>query len=106
MPDQATAASLIATQAKLSIADAAEARNLLGRFLTPNLAAAAARHTDASIRELALRYLKEPADEGDPFAADLLRSLPNADDQSISRKSVATKKHENLKKRTVFPGES
>jgi len=25
---------------------------------------------------------------------------------SISRKTVATKKHENLKKRTAFPGES
>ena len=48
---------------------------MLDRFLTPNLAAAAARHADASMREIGLRYLKELAAEGDPFAEDLLRDL-------------------------------
>lgn len=61
--------------ARLDTASPAEICELLERFLTPNLAAAAARHADPGVRELALRYLKELADEGDPFAADLLRGL-------------------------------
>jgi hypothetical protein len=61
---------------KLATATAAELRILLARFLTPNLAAAACRHADPGVRELARGYLEELAAEGDPFAADLLRDLP------------------------------
>jgi len=60
-----------------SNASAMEVRDLLGRFLTPNLAAASARHADSGVRDLASGYLNELADEGDPFAADLLRDLTN-----------------------------
>jgi hypothetical protein len=59
--------------AVLASGDAAEARRLLERFLTPNVAAAACGHPDPGVRDTALRYLKELAAEGDPFAADLLR---------------------------------
>lgn len=61
--------------ARLSSNSAEANREMLDRFLTPNLAAAAARHPDASVREMGLRYLKELAAEGDPFAEDLLRDL-------------------------------
>lgn len=61
--------------ALLSTGDPKQICALLERFLTPNLAAAAMRHADAGVRELALRYLRELAAEGDPFAADLLRDV-------------------------------
>ncbi|MDD5198654.1 MAG: hypothetical protein PHC88_02540, partial [Terrimicrobiaceae bacterium] len=64
---------------KLPTATAQEVRALLGRFLTPNLAAAACRHSDPGVRKLALRYLEELAAEGDPFAGDLLRDLRAGD---------------------------
>lgn len=64
--------------AKLATGTPAEITALLQRFLTPNLAAAGARHADPGVSALARGYLVELAAEGDPFAADLLRELPAA----------------------------
>lgn len=60
---------------KLPQADEAAARHMLDRFLTPKVAEAALSHPSPTIRELGLRFLHELADEGNPFAAEILRSL-------------------------------
>ena len=49
-----------------------EALEMLARFLNPKVADAAARHADPRVREAGLRFLRELAAEGDPFARDLL----------------------------------
>ena len=52
-----------------------EALQMLGRFLTPRVAEAALTHPDPAVPELGLRFLRELAQEGDPFAAEILRKL-------------------------------
>lgn len=60
---------------KLPSANAAQAGEMLERFLTPKVAEAALRHPEESVRHLALRFLRELAGDGDPFAQDILKSL-------------------------------
>ena len=60
---------------ELPVADLARATFLLSRFLTPKVAEAAARHAIPAVRELGLRYLRELAADGDPFAVDLLKEM-------------------------------
>lgn len=60
---------------KLPQADEAAARHMLDRFLTPKVAEAALSHSSAAVRELGLRFLHELSDEGNPFAADILKKL-------------------------------
>ena len=57
---------------RLLAASAEEAAFMLGRFLTPRVAEAGLHHTEESVRQLSLGYLKELAEEGDPFARDIL----------------------------------
>lgn len=60
---------------KLPQADEATARHMLDRFLTPKVAEVALYHPSAVVRELGLRFLHELADEGNPFAAEILKKL-------------------------------
>jgi hypothetical protein len=62
--------------AELPVASAERALEMLERFLTPKVAEAALAHPDESVRQLGLRYLHELAEDGDPFAADILKNLP------------------------------
>jgi hypothetical protein len=62
--------------AELPVASAGHALEMLDRFLTPKVAEAAMAHPDESVRQLGLRYLHELAEDGDPFAADILKNLP------------------------------
>ncbi|MGL5020340.1 MAG: hypothetical protein ACRDBP_19545 [Luteolibacter sp.] len=59
--------------AKLPTASAEEAADMLARFLTPKVAEAGLHHSEESVRHLSLGYLKELAEEGDPFAREILR---------------------------------
>jgi len=52
-----------------------EAVQMLERFLTPRVAEAALAHADQAVRDLGLRFLRELAQEGDPFAAEILRKI-------------------------------
>ena len=61
--------------ARLPQATPDEALEMLSRFLNPKVADAAARHADPCVREAGLRFLRELAAEGDPFARDLLVEL-------------------------------
>lgn len=45
---------------------------MFARFLTPKVAEAGLHHPEESVRQLSLGYLKELAEEGDPFARDIL----------------------------------
>ncbi len=45
---------------------------MLSRFLTPKVAEAGRHHPEESVRQLSLGYLKELAEEGDPFAKEIL----------------------------------
>jgi hypothetical protein len=60
---------------RLPQADEAAARHMLDRFITPKVAEAALSHSSAAVRELGLRFLHELSDEGNPFAAEILRKL-------------------------------
>ena len=60
---------------RLPGADADEALDMLARFLNPKVAEAAARHTDRRVRETGLKFLRELAESGDPFARDLLEGF-------------------------------
>jgi len=62
--------------AELPVASAGRALEMLERFLTPKVAEAALAHPEESVRQLGLRYLHELAEDGDPFAADILKNLP------------------------------
>jgi len=57
-------------------ASEARAAEMLGRFLTPEVARAALAHPSFEIRKLGYRYLQELAAEGDPYAAEYLREEP------------------------------
>jgi hypothetical protein len=61
--------------ARLPRASRDEAVQMLERFLTPRVAEAAAAHADEDVRELGRKFLRELAQEGDPFAAEILRKL-------------------------------
>jgi hypothetical protein len=63
---------------RLPKAESGEALKMLERFLNPKVAAAAAVHSDPGVREAGLRFLRELADEGDPFARDLLAEFGGA----------------------------
>lgn len=52
-----------------------EAVQMMGRFLTPRVAEAALAHSDQAVRDMGRRFLHELAQEGDPFAAEILRKL-------------------------------
>ena len=58
--------------AKLPSATAAEAAAMLARFLTPKVAEAGLDHPEESVRKLAKDFLIELAEEGDPFAREIL----------------------------------
>jgi hypothetical protein len=62
--------------AELPVASEGRALEMLERFLTPKVAEAALAHPEESVRQLGLRYLHELAEDGDPFAADILKNLP------------------------------
>ncbi len=62
--------------AKLPTASADEAAAMLARFLTPKVAEAGLHHSEQSVRVLSLGYLKELAEEGDPFAKEILEKQP------------------------------
>ena len=61
--------------ARLPRASRDEAVRMLERFLTPRVAEAALSHSDQAVRDLGLRFLRELAQEGDPFAAEILRKI-------------------------------
>jgi hypothetical protein len=54
---------------------AEEAARMLGRFLTPRVAEAALSHPDQGVGQLARQFLHELAEEGDPYAAEILRRV-------------------------------
>lgn len=58
--------------AKLPAASAEQATLMLARFLTPKVAEAGLHHPEEFVRQLSLGYLKELAEEGDPFAREIL----------------------------------
>jgi hypothetical protein len=60
---------------RLPHASAEEAICMLGRFLTPRVAEAALTHPVAEVRDLGRKFLRELAEEGDPFAAEILRKI-------------------------------
>jgi hypothetical protein len=61
--------------ARLPQASHEEAVQMLERFLTPRVAEAAVMHADESVRELGRKFLRELAEEGDPFAVEILRKI-------------------------------
>ena len=63
--------------AELPVASEGLAVEMLERFLTPKVAEAALAHPEESVRQLGLHYLHELAEDGDPFAADILKNLPH-----------------------------
>jgi hypothetical protein len=61
---------------ELPFAPSHQAAETLQRFPSPKVAEAALAHPEESVRQLGLRYLHELAEDGDPFAADILKNLP------------------------------
>lgn len=61
--------------AEIPLASEELALGMLERFLTPKVAETAIAHTSAAVREIGFRFLRELADEGDPFAAEILKKL-------------------------------
>lgn len=61
--------------AQLPKVSADEAAHMLRRFLTPRVAEAALAHPDNGVGELARKFLHELAEEGDPYAAEILRRV-------------------------------
>lgn len=61
--------------ARLPRVSADEAVRMLGRFLTPRVAEAALAHPDQGVGQLARKFLQELAEEGDPYAAEILRRV-------------------------------
>ena len=60
---------------ELPSASEARAIQMVERFLTPKVAEAALAHPAEAVRQLGMRYLRELAHDGDPFAAEILRGL-------------------------------
>lgn len=65
---------------RLPRSSAAEAETMLARFLSPKVAEAALAHSQTSVQQLALRYLKELTDEGNPYARDILAKHQSTSD--------------------------
>lgn len=61
--------------ARLPKVSADEAAHMLRRFLTPRVAEAALAHPDQGVGKLARNFLHELAEEGDPYAAEILRRV-------------------------------
>ena len=61
--------------ARLPQASRDEAVKMLERFLTPRVAESALAHSDQVVRDLGMRFLRELVQEGDPFAAEILRKI-------------------------------
>jgi len=57
---------------RLPKASEQEATFMLSRFLSPKVAQVALAHPESAVQELALRYLRELAEEGNPYARDML----------------------------------
>jgi hypothetical protein len=60
---------------KLPGASEQDAARMLERFLTPKVAELALQHPGAKVRAMALQFLREMADEGNPYARDILAGL-------------------------------
>jgi hypothetical protein len=60
---------------RLPHATADEAIHMLERFLTPRVAEAALTHPAEKVQDLGKKFLRELAEEGDPFAAEILRRI-------------------------------
>jgi len=61
--------------ARIPRASRDEAVQMLQRFLTPRVAEAAMAHPDKGVQELARKFLHELAEEGDPYAVEILRRV-------------------------------
>ena len=61
--------------AELQSSSAEKAIQMLQRFLTPKVAEKALYHEDKEVKSLALRYLRELANDNDPFASEILKSI-------------------------------
>ena len=61
--------------AELPGASAGKAAAMLERFLTPKVASAAMGHPAEPVRLLGEKFLRELAEDGDPFAQEILRDL-------------------------------
>ena len=64
--------------AKLPLATAEEARSLFDRYVDWQTCEAALRNPDWMVKEIAMGFLREFAEEGDPFSAAILgdREIP------------------------------
>lgn len=64
--------------AKLPLATAEEARSLFERYVDWQTCEAALRNPDLMVKEIAMGFLREFAEEGDPFSAAILedREIP------------------------------
>lgn len=51
------------------------AKTMLGRFLTPKVAEAAVAHPDPDVQAQGLAYLRELAEDGDPFAREMMERI-------------------------------
>lgn len=60
---------------KLPGTSEADAVRMLERFLTPRVAQRALDHPGVKVRALAFQFLREMADDGNPYARDILDSL-------------------------------
>jgi hypothetical protein len=60
---------------KLPGASEEDARVMLERFLTPRVAQLALQHPGGKVRAMALQFIHEMADEGNPYAQDILNAL-------------------------------
>jgi hypothetical protein len=60
---------------ELPSASEEQAVQMLERFLTPKIAEAAMAHSSETVRQLGLRFLRELSEDGDPFAAEILKKL-------------------------------
>jgi hypothetical protein len=61
--------------AELPSAPEQQAVQMLERFLTPKIAEAALAHSSETVRDLGLRFLQELTADGDPFAAEILKTI-------------------------------
>ena len=61
---------------RLPVCDLAEAREMFGRYLDPEVLQFARDNPSTEVRELALKYLREFEAEGDPYSRDILAAWP------------------------------
>lgn len=59
-------------QQRLPVCDLAEAKDMLDRFLDPEVLGHGLDNPDSAVRELMLGYLRELEAEGDPYSRDIL----------------------------------